>query len=82
MLSHQASAVVKQEGKANDLLERIQRSDFFKPIVSDLPALTDPSTFTGRSAKIVERLIEFKVTPALEPYKSVLEGIKDAELHV
>ncbi len=28
--SHQASAVVKQEGGKNDLLERIKKTEFFK----------------------------------------------------
>ena len=82
VLSHEAGAVVKQEGKPNDLLLRIQGRDFFKPILPDIAALTDPATFTGRSAKIVERLMNVKVKPALERYRSALENITDADLKV
>lgn len=32
VLSHQAAKVVKEEGKPNDLIERIKKDDYFKPI--------------------------------------------------
>nr|POF22188.1 adenylosuccinate lyase [Quercus suber] len=54
VLSHQAGAVVKQEGKANDLLERIKRTPFFQPVLAQLDALTDPATFVGRCPEIVD----------------------------
>ena len=73
---------MKQEGKPNDLLERIQGREFFKPILPGLAALIDPATFTGRSAQLVERLISTKVAAALEKYKQQLETEKDAELSV
>ena len=82
VLSHEAGAVVKQHGKPNDLLERIQGRDYFKPIIPELAALIDPATFTGRSAKIVERLVSTKVKAALAKYREVLETITDAELSV
>jgi adenylosuccinate lyase len=82
VLSHEAGAVVKQEGKPNDLIERIKGREFFKPIIPELQALIDPSTFTGRSAQIVEDLVRTKVAAALDKYASVLEGVKDAELNV
>lgn len=82
VLSHEAGAVVKQEGKPNDLLARIEKRDFFKPILPELAALIDPSTFTGRSAQLVEKLVATKVATALEKYKYVLEGIQNAELKV
>ena len=74
--------MVKQEGKPNDLLRRIESRKFFAPIMPELAALIDPATFTGRSAKIVEQLVLKKVQPALEKYKGVLEKIADAELKV
>jgi adenylosuccinate lyase len=82
VLSHEAGAVVKQEGKPNDLLARIEKREFFKPILPELVALIDPSTFTGRSAEIVEKLVATKVATALEKYKYALEGIQNAELKV
>ena len=71
---------MKQEGKPNDLLERIQGREFFNPILSELVDIIDPVTFTGRSAEIVEELITTKVAVALEKY--ALEKVQDAELSV
>jgi adenylosuccinate lyase len=82
VLSHQAGAVVKQEGKPNDLLDRIKAREFFKPILPELQALIDPSTFTGRSEQIVEELVSSKVATALEKYAEALAEVKDAELKV
>jgi adenylosuccinate lyase len=72
VLSHQAAAVVKQEGK--DLLDRIKVTPFFQPILAELDSLTDPSSFVGRSPEIVEKLISTKVKAALEKYKGQLDG--------
>jgi adenylosuccinate lyase len=74
VLSHQAAAVVKQEGKDNDLLDRIKVTPFFQPILAELDSLTDPSSFVGRSPEIVEKLISTKVKAALEKYKGQLDG--------
>ena len=73
---------MKQEGKPNDLIDRIKSRDFFKPILPQLGTLTDPATFTGRSAKIVERLVNTKVTAALEKYQKALEQLADDQLKV
>ena len=82
VLSHQAGAKVKQEGKDNDLLDRIKESEFLKPIVPELDALIDPSTFIGRSPQIVEKLVNTKVKTALAKYQAQLEGVGAADLHV
>ncbi|GAB7359782.1 hypothetical protein MBLNU230_g6952t1 [Neophaeotheca triangularis] len=82
VLSHQAGAMVKQEGKDNDLLDRIKITPFFKPVLPVLDTLTDASTFTGRSAEITEKLVTTKVRKALEPYAEDLKGIVAAELNV
>lgn len=82
VLSHQAGAVVKQEGKPNDLLERIKRTPFFEPVLAELDVLTDPSTFIGRCPEIVDEVIEFDVKPALAKYRDELASIKDAQLNV
>lgn len=82
VLSHEAGAVVKQEGKPNDLIERIRGREFFKDIIPELAALIDPATFTGRCKEIVEKLVNVKVAAALEKYSAALESVKDAELKV
>lgn len=82
VLSHQAAAMVKQEGKDNDLLARVKITPFFKPIIADLERLTDASTFIGRSPEIVQKLVEKKVKPALARYEEQLKGVEAAELSV
>jgi adenylosuccinate lyase len=47
VLSHQAAAVVKQGGGENDLINRIRRTEFFRPIWGELDQLMDPKTFIG-----------------------------------
>ena len=73
---------MKQEGKPNDLIERIRNHDYFEPIIPELEALLDPTTFIGRCPEIVQKLVATKVKPALEPYAEALKDAKVAELSV
>jgi adenylosuccinate lyase len=76
VLSHQAGAVVKGEGKANDLVERVRKEPFFEPIWDELTpeGLLDPASFVGRSKEQVEEFVKEEVGPVLEAYKGLLEG--------
>ncbi|KPM44641.1 Adenylosuccinate lyase [Neonectria ditissima] len=56
VLSRQAGLTVKNEGKPNDLIERIRNTEYFSPIHGDLDAVLDPSLYIGRSAVITERM--------------------------
>lgn len=49
VLSQLAGNKVKQEGGDNDLVERIQKSEYFAPIHEQLEELLNPSTFVGRA---------------------------------
>lgn len=82
VLSHQAGAVVKQEGKPNDLIERIRKNAYFEDIIPELDSLLNPSTFIGRCPEIVEKLVVAKVKPALEKYSEALATAEVAELSV
>ncbi|KAJ1811534.1 adenylosuccinase ade13, partial [Coemansia sp. RSA 2599] len=82
VLSHQAAAVVKQEGGENDLIERVKNTDYFAPIKDELDALLDPSTFIGRAPEQVDGFVEKHVKPALAPYAAVIAAKKPAELSV
>jgi len=82
VLSHQAGAVVKQEGKPNDLIDRIRANKYFQPIFSELDNLLDSATFIGRCPEIVEKFVIKKVKPALEPYSEDLAHAQVAELSV
>ncbi len=60
--SHEAGALVKGEGKPNDLIERLRADPVFGGV--DLDALLDPSAYVGRSAEQVEAFLE-QLPPAL-----------------
>ncbi|KAL7666769.1 Adenylosuccinate lyase [[Candida] zeylanoides] len=72
VLSHQASAVVKQEGGDNDLIDRVRNNKYFEPIWQDLDKLLDPSTFVGRAPQQTEKFVNGDVKRALEPFKHYL----------
>ena len=82
VLSHQAGAVVKEEGGENDLIDRVRAEPYFAPIVGQLDALLDPSTFVGRAPQQVNKFVKDWVEPALKPYAEDLKSIKTAELSV
>ncbi|BDD59250.1 adenylosuccinase ade13 [Monascus purpureus] len=82
VLSHQAADSVKKQGKSNDLIERIRRTAFFAPILGELDALLDPSTFVGRAPQQVEKFTSTEVKNALKPYEKHLLTAVAADLHV
>ncbi|KAI9223235.1 L-Aspartase-like protein [Blastocladiella britannica] len=78
VLSHLAAAAVKQEGKPNDLLDRIRAESYFAPIHDDIDSLLEPSTFVGRAPQQVDRFAKV-VAEKLLPYKEILaKDIGDA----
>lgn len=72
VLSHQASAVVKQEGGDNDLIERVRNTEYFKPIWGDLDDLLNPSTFVGRAPQKTEKFVKQDVAEALKPFEKYI----------
>jgi adenylosuccinate lyase len=84
VLSHEAGEQVKNEGKSNDLVDRIRKTEFFKPIWADLDGMLNAKLYTGRSAEIVESfcggggVLEKK----LETYKGYIEKAGVSELSV
>ncbi|CAI8495418.1 unnamed protein product [Pichia kudriavzevii] len=72
VLSHQASAVVKQQGGDNDLIERIKNTEYFRPIWNDLDSLLDPSTFIGRAPQQTEKFVNVTVKEALRDYQKLI----------
>ena len=52
--SHEAAAVIKENGQPNDLLERIKADPFFAPVKNRLNVLLDPKHFIGRSEEQVK----------------------------
>ncbi|KIW45556.1 adenylosuccinate lyase [Exophiala oligosperma] len=84
VLSHQAGAVVKQEGKANDLVDRIRKEKFFEPVWAELTEndLLNPAKFIGRSPEQVDEFVQEEVEPALASYKEAIAGVAASEIHV
>jgi adenylosuccinate lyase len=82
VLSHEASAVVKTEGKDNDLIDRIKKDPFFEPIVHELDTLLDPKTFVGRAPQQVDTFATKYVSPALKAYQAKIKGAAPVELTV
>lgn len=64
--SMEASRVVKEDGKPNDLIERIKGDPVFAAVHDELDSLLDPATFTGRSPRQVEEFISECVDPVLD----------------
>lgn len=82
VLSHEAAAAVKLEGKPNDLIERMERTEFFEPILGQMATLTDPQTFVGRAPRLVEKFVEEEVDVALLPYAGSLDKASGGAVNV
>ncbi|CAG8499816.1 13808_t:CDS:2 [Funneliformis mosseae] len=81
VLSHQAASKVK-EGGENDLIERIKKTEYFKPIWNELESLLDSKTFIGRAPQQVDKFLKDYVEPALKPYSENLQVTSQAALNV
>jgi len=82
VLSHQAGAVVKEQGGENDLIGRVRGDKYFEPIWNQLEELLDPSTFIGRAPEQVDGFVKEWVGPALEKYEEEIKNVQAAELSV
>ncbi len=70
--SMQAASLVKEEGKRNDLLERIAADPAFPQSLEDLYTIMEPSVFIGRSIQQVEEYNTEYILPMLEKEKASL----------
>lgn len=67
-----AGAVVKGEGKPNDLMERIANDPLFASVHDKLDSMIEPSLFVGRAPEQVSEFIEEEINPILEANKQLL----------
>lgn len=67
-----AAAQVKQEGKANDLLERIIADDYFKMSEEELMSAVKPENFVGRAPQQVEDFLKECIDPILSAHQTEL----------
>lgn len=73
-----AAAVVKQEGKPNDLLTRLASDDRFAKV--DLNALLDAGQFIGRAAEQVDEFVDHVVAPIRAAYQDT--SSLSSDIHV
>jgi adenylosuccinate lyase len=77
VLSHEAGYAVKQEGKDNDLLDRLKSEPLLEGV--DIDAHLDPMQYVGRSVEQTERFIKEVVEPLRERYAGQLEALGSAD---
>ncbi len=84
VLSHQAAAVVKIEGKDNDLIDQIRKTEFFRPIIEQLHQLLEPKSFYGRAPQQVDKFTgpRGEVENALKKYEDVVSKGDRVDLNV
>ncbi|MHB8897409.1 MAG: adenylosuccinate lyase [Thermoguttaceae bacterium] len=76
--SQAAASVVKNEGRPNDLLERLAADPAFAGV--DIRAATDPAKYVGRAPQQVDEFLSEIVDPVRARYPEALDS--SAEIHV
>eukprot|EP00547_Thalassionema_nitzschioides_P010351 CAMPEP_0194225660 /NCGR_PEP_ID=MMETSP0156-20130528/40074_1 /TAXON_ID=33649 /ORGANISM="Thalassionema nitzschioides, Strain L26-B" /LENGTH=489 /DNA_ID=CAMNT_0038957693 /DNA_START=167 /DNA_END=1636 /DNA_ORIENTATION=- len=71
--SMSAGRVVKDEGKPNDLLERIAKDPLFASVHDDLERLINPLLFVGRAPEQVDEFITEEINQVLEENIDILD---------
>jgi adenylosuccinate lyase len=77
-----AGAVVKGEGKPNDLMERIAKDPKFAAVHSKLDSMIDPKLFVGRAPQQVDEFIAEEVDPILEVNKGLLTVVNVDDINI
>ncbi len=70
--SQAAARVVKEEGGANDLVDRIAADPAFMITREEIQAILQPEQFTGRSSQQVDAFLQEVVRPILDANRDVL----------
>ena len=80
--SMQAGAVVKGQGKPNDLMERIQKDPKFAAVHEKLEHMMDPKLFVGRAPEQVDEFLSEYIDPVLAANKDLLavENVDDVNV--
>jgi len=73
-----AGRVVKEEGRPNDLIDRIAADPMFGMTKEEIMAELRPEAYIGRAPSQVTELIRDYVKPILERYPEALEGEDEA----
>ncbi|MFO7900398.1 MAG: adenylosuccinate lyase [Planctomycetota bacterium] len=80
--SQAAVKVVKQEGKPNDLLDRLAADPAFESVRDQLGEMTDPRRFVGRAPSQVTEFVEQVVEPIRATYRAALADLEEERVEV
>ena len=81
VLSQQAGAHVKDEGRPNDLIDLMAADPAFGMTKEELSVHLEPARYIGRCPEQVEEFLAQEVRPVLEKYAAALAG-PETELKV
>ena len=70
--SMEASKMVKQYGKDNDLIDRIKKDQAFSAINDKIDSILDPKNFIGRAKEQTIEFINEIIQPILDKNKNCL----------
>ena len=73
--SMEAAKQVKQFGKPNDLIERIEKDESFGLTKEEIENALNPSNLCGRAPHQVEEYIENSVNPVTQKYEDLIKDI-------
>lgn len=72
--SMESARLVKQEGKDNDLIERIKSDSAFAAVAKNLDGILRPENFIGRAEAQVEEFLAAEVDEILKKNKNLITG--------
>ena len=71
-LSMEAGRTVKEQGRENDLLDRIAADPAFNLSIDDLRKSMDPKKYIGRAPRQVEKYLKEVINPLLKERRDLL----------
>ena len=75
--SMEAAKQVKENGKANDLLDRLKNDSAFADIADQIDDIVNPTEFVGRAPVQVTEFINSEIKPILAKYAGFLDATDD-----
>ncbi len=80
--SQETARAIKEEGKDNDLLERLAADPAFEAVHHLLDEMTDPTRFVGRAPSQVTEFIAHVVEPIRTKYRDDLQESEEERIRV
>ena len=75
--SMEAAKQVKENGKANDLLDRLRNDEAFANIADQIDDIVNPVEFVGRAPEQVTEFLQNEIEPVLAKYADFLDAEDD-----